>query len=76
MQLLLESIMANFDDLMGELGQELKGIAEYWGVDLGLIVGLNLSYEMRRVGLFVLHLCLYMSRLVEGTPTQRTHQQA
>ena len=71
--------MANFDDLMGELGQELKGIAEYWGVDLGLIVGLNLSYEMRRVGhafVFVLHLCLYMSRLVEGTPTQRTHQQA
>ena len=41
--------MANFDSLMGELGQELRGIAEYWGIDLGLIVGLNLSYEMRRV---------------------------
>ncbi|XP_065911748.1 N-acylethanolamine-hydrolyzing acid amidase-like [Dysidea avara] len=49
-QLLLESIMANFDSLMGELGQELRGIAEYWGIDLGLIVGLNLSYEMRRIG--------------------------
>lgn len=41
--------MANFDDLMGELGEELRGIAEYWGIDLGLLVGLNLSYELRRV---------------------------
>jgi len=58
-QLLLESIMANFDNLMGELGQELKGIAEYWGIDLGLIVGLNLSYEMRRVG----HVCVNRTSL-------------
>lgn len=41
--------MENFDDLMGELGEELRGIAEYWGIDLGLLVGLNLSYELRRV---------------------------
>lgn len=41
--------MANFDDLMGELGEELRGIAEYWSIDLGLLVGLNLSYELRRV---------------------------
>ena len=41
--------MANFDDPMGELGEELRGIAEYWGIDLGLLVGLNLSYELRRV---------------------------
>ena len=41
--------MANFDNLMGELGEELCGIANYWGIDLGLLVGLNLSYELRRV---------------------------
>lgn len=45
--------MANFDDLMGELGDELQGIAEYWGIDLGLLVGLNLSYELRRVKLCI-----------------------
>ena len=41
--------MTNFDSLMGEVGEELRGIAEYWGIDLGLLVGLNLSYELRRV---------------------------
>ena len=41
--------MENFDNMMGELGEELRGIAEYWGIDLGLLVGLNLSYELRRV---------------------------
>ena len=41
--------MTNFDSLMGELGEELRGIADYWGIDLGLLVGLNLSYELRRV---------------------------
>ena len=41
--------MTNFDSLMGGLGEELHGIAEYWGIDLGLLIGLNLSYELRRV---------------------------
>lgn len=49
-QLILEKIMSNFDNLMGELGEEIRGIAEYWGIDLGLLVGLNLSYELRRIG--------------------------
>lgn len=45
----LEEIMADLDHYLGELGEEMRGIAEYWGVDLGIIVGLNFAYELRRV---------------------------
>ena len=45
----LEKIMASFDSHLGELGEEMKSIADYWGIDLGVIVGLNFAYEMRRV---------------------------
>jgi len=53
--------MANFDGLMGELGQELRGIAEYWGIDLGLLVGLNLSYELRRVCWLCVCVCVVLN---------------
>ena len=45
----LEEIMAELDHYLGELGEEMRGISEYWGVDLGIIVGLNFAYELRRV---------------------------
>ena len=45
----LEAIMAELDHYLGELGEERRGISEYWGVDLGIIVGLNFAYELRRV---------------------------
>ena len=45
----LEAIMAELDHYLGELGEEMRGISEYWGVDLGIIVGLNFAYELRRV---------------------------
>ena len=41
--------MSDLDYLLGELGEEMRGIAEYWRVDLGVIVGLNFAYELRRV---------------------------
>ena len=41
--------MADLDHYLGELGEEMRAIAEYWGVDLGIIVGLNFAYELRRV---------------------------
>ena len=43
--------MASFDSHLGELGEEMKSIADYWGIDLGVIVGLNFAYEMRRVSM-------------------------
>jgi N-acylethanolamine-hydrolysing acid amidase len=46
----LEKIMASFDAHLGELGEEMKSIADYWGIDLGIVVGLNFAYEMRRIG--------------------------
>lgn len=44
-----DKLMANLDGYFGELGEEMKAIAEYLGIDLGIIVSLNLSYELRRV---------------------------
>ena len=41
--------MNDFDKYLGEYGQELKGIAKYTNLDLGILVGLNLAYELRRV---------------------------
>lgn len=41
--------MRDVDGYLGELGQEMKGVADYWNVDLGVVVGLNLIYELRRV---------------------------
>ena len=41
--------MADLDKYLGEYGQEMKAIADYWTIDLGIIVGLNFAYEFRRV---------------------------
>ena len=48
-QKILEEIMSDLDRYLGELGEEMRGISEYWGVDLGIVVGLNFAYELRRV---------------------------
>ena len=41
--------MTDLDGYFGELGQEMRGIATTAGVDLGIVVGLNIAYELRRV---------------------------
>ncbi len=46
---LLDKIMGDLDGLLGELGKEMRAIADYWQVDLGIIVTLNFAYELRRV---------------------------
>ena len=46
---LLKVIMADLDGYMGELGQEMRAIADYMEVDLGVVVTLNFAYELRRV---------------------------
>ena len=50
-QKILEEIMSDLDRYLGELGEEMRGISEYWGVDLGIVVGLNFAYELRRVSI-------------------------
>ncbi|XP_064402990.1 N-acylethanolamine-hydrolyzing acid amidase-like [Halichondria panicea] len=47
---LLKVLMADLDGYFGELGQEMKAIADYWEVDLGIVVSLNLAYVLRRLG--------------------------
>ncbi len=46
---LLKVLMADLNGYFGELGQEMRGIADYWEVDLGVVVSLNLAYVLRRV---------------------------
>ena len=41
--------MAVLDDLLGELGEEMRSIANYWQIDLGIVVSLNFAYELRKV---------------------------
>ena len=48
-QSLLKELMGNIDGYFGEYGLEMKAIADYFGLDLGMLVTLNLSYELRRV---------------------------
>ena len=45
----LEEFMSDLEGYFGEYGLEMKAIAEYLGIDVGVIVTLNLSYELRRV---------------------------
>lgn len=47
----------------GEYGAEIKSIADFLGIDLGIVVTLNLSYELRRVSI---RYALYIS-------TQESH---
>ena len=53
---LVKVVMRDIDGYLGELGREMKGVADYWGLDLGIVVGLNLIYELRRVR--VEHVCM------------------
>lgn len=46
----MEKIMANLDNLLGDFGRELRGVAKAYGIDLGIIVGLNFAYELRKWG--------------------------
>ncbi len=46
---LLDKIMGDLDGLLGELGKEMRAIADYWQIDLGIVVSLNFAYELRRV---------------------------
>ena len=48
-QELLEKIGADLDGLLGDLGKEMRAIADYWQIDLGIVVSLNFAYELRRV---------------------------
>lgn len=46
---LLKTLLGDLNTYFGEYGVEMKAIAEYLGIDIGIIVTLNLSYELRRV---------------------------
>lgn len=46
--------MTDLDGYFGELGQEMRGIASTAGIDLGIVVGLNVAYELRRVSVRIL----------------------
>ena len=41
--------MRDLDKYFGDLGKEMTSIAEYAGIDLGMVVGLNIALELRRV---------------------------
>ncbi len=45
----LKELMSGVEGYFGELGLEMKAIAEYFNINLGVIVTLNLAYELRRV---------------------------
>lgn len=46
----LQLIAARLDNLLGDYGKEIRGISEAMGVDLGTLVILNFSYELRSLG--------------------------
>ncbi len=48
---MLDELLSNIQTYFGEYGLEMKAIAEYFGIDLGIVVTINLSYELRRVRL-------------------------
>ncbi len=45
----LRVIMGDLDGYLGELGEEMRAIADYWDVDIGIVVALNFAYVLRRV---------------------------
>ena len=45
----LKELLSDMNGYFGEYGQEMKGIADYFGIDLGVVVTLNMAYELRRV---------------------------
>jgi len=47
------------DEVMGnEIGEEIQGIANYWNVNVGIILGMNILYEIRKVHMHVT-ICTY-----------------
>lgn len=46
---ILKRLLSNMYSYFGEYGAEMKAIADFLGIDVGTIVTLNLSYELRRV---------------------------
>lgn len=47
----LKELLSDMDGYFGEYGQEMKGIADFFGIDLGIVVTLNMAYDLRRVSL-------------------------
>lgn len=46
----VSKILAELNAVMGhEIGEEIHGIADYWDIDVGIIAGLNIIYETRKV---------------------------
>ena len=46
----MNKILTNLDEVVGnESDEEIRGIAAYWDVDVGIILGMNILYEMRKV---------------------------
>ena len=41
--------MGDLDGYFGELGEEMRAIADFLNIDLGIVVSLNFAYELRRV---------------------------
>ena len=58
----MNKILTDLDEVMGnESGEEIRGIAAYWDVDVGIILGMNILYEMRKVWLYLLASCLLIA---------------
>lgn len=45
----MNTFLSDMNGYFGEYGLEMKAIADFFGIDLGIVVTLNLSYELRRV---------------------------
>ena len=53
----VSKILANLNAVMGnEVGEEIRGIADYWNIDVGIILGMNIIYETRKVLTYLLHI--------------------
>lgn len=57
----LQQLLGDMNGYFGEYGAEMKSIAEFLGIDLGIVVTLNLSYELRRVSSY-LYTCTCKNR--------------
>ena len=45
----LAELMSNVKGYFGDYGLEMESIAQFLGIDVGIIITLNLSYDLRRV---------------------------
>lgn len=45
----MNTFLSDMNGYFGEYGLEMKAIADFFGIELGIVVTLNLSYELRRV---------------------------